>query len=140
MSEPVTEYGLLMSGGGFQVRWNDPEIEDIYPTPRWIENTIRTGGHVRRRRVIVVDDWTEVQAAPPGGGMMSELDDAEVAIAAADCEHHWVSGHEPGHIVYWVRVCSICRHVDWDDLDREIRQAVTDRLFGSTANCEERNP
>lgn len=60
--EPITEYGVLMSGGGYHIRWDDPEIERIYPTPKWAAHTIRTGGHVFRRRVIVVEDWEEMSA------------------------------------------------------------------------------
>lgn len=64
------------------------------------------------------------------------------AEAATDeCEHHWASRHEPAHIVYWVRTCTICHRVDWDDLDREVRLGVA-KLLGdpgqSTANCENR--
>lgn len=38
------------------------------------------------------------------------------------CDHHWVSKHKPGHIVYWVTQCSICHEIDWNDLDFEIRK------------------
>jgi hypothetical protein len=61
----VTEYGLLMSGGGFHVRNTDPEIEQIYPVAQWIANEIRTRGRVYRRRVIVVEEWTEITSASP---------------------------------------------------------------------------
>ena len=60
MSEPVTEHGLLMSGGGMQVRNDAPEIEKIYPLEEWIVHNQRFGGKVYRRRVIVVEDWEEV--------------------------------------------------------------------------------
>lgn len=66
------------------------------------------------------------------GDLMRELDEAEVAMAADDCEHHWASGHEPGHIVYWVKTCTVCHKVDWDDLDYEIRKAVNELLQAST--------
>lgn len=60
MSEVVTEYALLMSGGSMQVRNPDPEIERIYPVALWIEHEARLTHHVYRRRVIVVSDWEEV--------------------------------------------------------------------------------
>lgn len=58
--EPVTEYALLMSGGGFHVRATDPEIERIYPVAEWIEHQTQVGRHVFRRRLVVVEDWAEV--------------------------------------------------------------------------------
>jgi hypothetical protein len=61
--EPVTEYGQVMSGGGYEIRWADPQIEEIYPTRDWIANQRRHGGHVYRRRIIVVEDWAEVDEA-----------------------------------------------------------------------------
>jgi hypothetical protein len=42
--------------------------------------------------------------------------------AAPVCEHHWVSQHKPGHILYWIKVCSICHEVDWDYLDEIIKE------------------
>ena len=59
-AEVVTEYGQLMSGGGYHIRWDDPECERIYPLAQWISNQVRNGGTVARRRVIVVEDWAEV--------------------------------------------------------------------------------
>ena len=58
----VTEYGLLMSSGGFLTFNTSPEVEKIYPTDQKIANEIRTGGHVYRRRIAVVEDWEEVDA------------------------------------------------------------------------------
>jgi hypothetical protein len=64
---PVTEHAHLMSGGGFHV-WNtEPYIEKVYPLAQKIEHGQRFGGHVYRRRVIVVEDWTEVAPVPPEG-------------------------------------------------------------------------
>lgn len=59
-AEPVTEHAQLMSGGGYHVRNSDPEIEDIYPLEQWIKAGQRYGGHVYRRRIIVLEDWTEI--------------------------------------------------------------------------------
>jgi len=62
--EPVTEHAHLMSGGGYHV-WNtEPYIEEIYPLAEKIKNGQKHGGHVYRRRVIVVEDWTELIAEP----------------------------------------------------------------------------
>jgi hypothetical protein len=63
----VTEYGLRMSDGGFQVRSASPEVEKIYPTADWVAGQMRTGGHVYRRRVIVVGDWEEITELPAHG-------------------------------------------------------------------------
>lgn len=56
------EYGLLMSGGGFQTRCDDPEIEKIYPTAKWAAHQIKSGGHVYRRRIVILQDWEEISA------------------------------------------------------------------------------
>ena len=65
--EPVTEHAHEMSGGGYHV-WNtEPYIEEIYPLARKIKAGQRFGGKVYRRRVIVVEDWTEVAPVPPEG-------------------------------------------------------------------------
>ena len=49
-----------MSGGGFQIRSDSPAVERIYPVAEWVNGEIRTGGHVFRRRVVVVEDWEEL--------------------------------------------------------------------------------
>lgn len=59
-AEPVTEHAQLMSGGGYHVRNSDPEIDEIYPLEQWIKAGQRFGGHVYRRRIIVLEDWTEI--------------------------------------------------------------------------------
>ena len=67
-SEPITEHAELMSGGGFHV-WNtEPYIEKIYPLAEKIKAGQRFGGKVYRRRVIVVEDWTEVPREAGGDG------------------------------------------------------------------------
>lgn len=53
---------------------------------------------------------------------------SDQAIVPAPHEHHWVSTHEPGHILYWVAQCSLCHRVDWDALDGEIRKSVWEML------------
>jgi hypothetical protein len=60
MNEPITEHAISMSGGAMQVRNAHPEIDRIYPLAEWIEATRRLGGKVYQRKIIVVEDWTEV--------------------------------------------------------------------------------
>jgi len=57
----IVEYAQLYAGGGMLVRYQDPEIERIYPLATWIEYQTRFGGRVYRRRIIVVKDWTRVR-------------------------------------------------------------------------------
>ena len=65
MSNPeITEHATMMSGGGMHVRIDLPEVEDIYPLAEWIEHNQRFGGKVYRRRIIVVEDWAEVESQP----------------------------------------------------------------------------
>jgi hypothetical protein len=57
----VDEYGELLSSGGYQT-WNtEPYIERIYPLAEKIR-AHRRRGKVYRRRIIVIEDWTEVDA------------------------------------------------------------------------------
>ena|SRR6202044_4269051 len=58
--EIVTEHGLLMSGGGYQIRPTHLEIERIYPLAEWIAGQKRMGAHVFSRRIIVMEEWTEL--------------------------------------------------------------------------------
>jgi len=59
-AETVTEYAVMMSGGGYHVRNGAPEIEEIYPLAQWVKSERRFGGKVYRRRVVVIEDWAEV--------------------------------------------------------------------------------
>lgn len=61
MSEEVTEHAVMMSGGGMHIRCAAPEVENVYPLTKWIEHQQRRGGKVYRRRVVVLEDWTEVE-------------------------------------------------------------------------------
>jgi len=56
----ITEHGQLMSSGGYQIFSDSPEIENIFPMAGRIEAGKRFGGHVYRRRIVVLDDWEEV--------------------------------------------------------------------------------
>lgn len=55
----VVEYGVRMSGGGFQVRVSDPDYEQYYPLTEWIEHRV-SDGNCWQRRIVVVEDWTPV--------------------------------------------------------------------------------
>lgn len=58
--EAIEEYGQLYSGGAVLL-WNLAEhVLRIYPLAQQIEHGQRNGGKVLRRRVIVVEDWSEV--------------------------------------------------------------------------------
>jgi hypothetical protein len=41
-------------------------------------------------------------------------------IESPPCDHHWVSEHKPDHLLYWVKICSVCHEPDWGDLDSQI--------------------
>jgi hypothetical protein len=56
----MIEYALLMSDGSMQVRPTDPEIDEIYPLHKWIENQQRFTHKVYQREIDVITDWTEV--------------------------------------------------------------------------------
>lgn len=59
MSAEVVEYALRLAGGSMEIRSNDSELEEIYPTERWITNQ-KKHHKVYRRTVIIVEDWQEV--------------------------------------------------------------------------------
>ena len=62
----VTEHAHQMSGGGYHV-WNtEPYVLRYCPLEQMIEMRQQDGGKVYRRRVIVVEDWTEISSAPRG--------------------------------------------------------------------------
>jgi hypothetical protein len=56
----TTEYAEEFKSGAMLVRWSDPELERVAPLGRWIETQRKFGGHVHRRKIIVVEDWIEV--------------------------------------------------------------------------------
>lgn len=45
---------------------------------------------------------------------------SEISQARDACEHFYVSMHEPGHVIFWVKICHLCGRPDWDDLDQQI--------------------
>jgi hypothetical protein len=62
--EPVTEYGIAYSCGGYLTIKDSPELEAVWPLADRISAQLRTGGHVYRRRLILVDDWEEISEPP----------------------------------------------------------------------------
>lgn len=58
----VDEYGTRLGGGGYQTWDTSPRSEEIYPLAKRIEHARRDHGGAYRRRVIVVEEWTEVDA------------------------------------------------------------------------------
>lgn len=63
MSEPAaeirTEYGVRMPGGEYRTLTTNPRLEEIYPLADRIRAERRDHGKAYRRRVIIVEDWTE---------------------------------------------------------------------------------
>jgi hypothetical protein len=60
-SAAVVEYARRYKGGSLLVRAeHPPEIGKGLPLDEWIEVERRMGGRIYRRRVIVVEDWTEI--------------------------------------------------------------------------------
>lgn len=57
----ITEHAIEMSSGDMCVRSTDADLDRIYPLDKWIEIKVRNGQKVYRRRVILVEDWVEVQ-------------------------------------------------------------------------------
>jgi len=59
-SEPVTEHAEQYTSGAMLVRNSALEVERVYPLEQWVPDQQQHGGRIFKRRVIVVDDWTEV--------------------------------------------------------------------------------
>lgn len=60
MADEVIEHAVQMAGGGMHVRFDHPEIEEIFPLASWIKAQQRFNGKVYRRVITVVEDWEEV--------------------------------------------------------------------------------
>lgn len=57
----VVEHAVRMSDGGMHVRNQHPQTERVYPLADWIKAMHEVHQtRVFKRRVIVVEDWTEV--------------------------------------------------------------------------------
>ncbi len=55
------EYAQLYSGGNMFVLNDNPEVERVAPMAGRICHILRQGGEVYMRRVIVVEEWEQVQ-------------------------------------------------------------------------------
>lgn len=55
----VTEYGIVMSGGGHNIRPDG--IEKHYPLREWLERKTRDGMTIEKRTIIIVKDWEKVK-------------------------------------------------------------------------------
>jgi len=59
----ITEHATQYSGGSMLV-WNEADyVQEIWPTADKIRAEQENGGKVWVRKVIVVEDWTEVPRA-----------------------------------------------------------------------------
>lgn len=56
----TTEYAQRYAGGSMLVRNPHPDIERIFPVAEWIRAEQQLGGKIYRRRIVVLEDWTEV--------------------------------------------------------------------------------
>lgn len=59
--DPITEYGTAFKSGDMKVRCPDPEVARVYPLAEWIKHQV-LNGNCYRRRVVVVEDWSEVSS------------------------------------------------------------------------------
>jgi hypothetical protein len=84
-AEQVVEHAIEMSSGAMQVRYEDPEIERIYPLADWIKAQQRFGGKVWRRTVIVVEDWHEMPSITPASVEAAARDSAVPGEGAHPC-------------------------------------------------------
>lgn len=63
-SSETTEYAQRYAGGGMLVRNPHPDIERIYPVADWIRHEQQLGGKIYRRRIVALENWTEVEEQP----------------------------------------------------------------------------
>ena len=56
---PVTEYGIVTSGGGIRIRnaFADPDVDRIYPLTNWVAGKKADGAMLMARTILVLDDW-----------------------------------------------------------------------------------
>jgi hypothetical protein len=59
MDGEITEYALPTEAGFMAVRI-PAGTERLYPAERWVRDQQALGQRVLRRRIIVVEDWAEV--------------------------------------------------------------------------------
>ncbi len=59
--QDTVEHAQLFAGGSMLVRNPHPDVERIYPVADWIRHEQGHGGKIYRRRIVVIEDWTEVE-------------------------------------------------------------------------------
>lgn len=59
----ITEHAQLYKSGDMHVLNDDPHIERIYPLTDRVAHALRNGGEVYQRRVVVTQDWEQVEYA-----------------------------------------------------------------------------
>ena len=62
--QETTEHAQRYSGGGMHVRNPHPEIERVFPLAEWIQAEQQLGGKIYCRRIVVIEDWTELEEQP----------------------------------------------------------------------------
>ena len=60
LDHATTEHAEQYTSGAMLVRNSAPEVERVYPLEQWIPDQQQHGGRIFKRRVIVVEGWTEV--------------------------------------------------------------------------------
>jgi hypothetical protein len=60
--DELTEYALRREDGTMVIRTPGP-TEALYPAEHWARDQRALGQRVFRRRVIVVEDWAELEAS-----------------------------------------------------------------------------
>lgn len=66
VSSETVEHAQRFAGGSMLVRNPHPDIERIFPVAEWIRAEQHLGGKVYRRRIVVLEDWAEVEGADRG--------------------------------------------------------------------------
>ncbi len=101
---------------------NDTDLIGDQDAIHWAERFASRFVVVRRPKDVVTEDAGDLMLAWFAGaietGRMYNQDMGPVV--PPPCDHHWVSQHSPGHLLYWVKICSVCHEPDWGDLDSQI--------------------
>lgn len=63
-STETVEHAQQFAGGSMLVRNPHPDIERIYPVTDWVRDERKNGGRIYRRRIVVLEDWTEIKEQP----------------------------------------------------------------------------
>jgi hypothetical protein len=60
MTGARVEHAQLFAGGSMLIRNADADVERVYPLAEWIGHETRKGGRIFRRKIVVIEDWSEV--------------------------------------------------------------------------------